>query len=524
MKDVAIVMGLNEFAPVGGWPASGRPRPSPPPRRSAWAIGRRSCSTNSAHVLAEVSSTRLSFTAQKGLGNEASLGRLHPGEAQRPSRAQFRRPADEPQKNHHPPLAWDLVSDKLPVGTGESIVAESIHVESRLFWGLCPMQYTLKVGLSRLLRPVDGSVIGFFTGRAQRPHNSCLRPRHGFTLVELLVVIAIIAVLIGLLLPAVQTARESARRTQCKNKVKQMVLAVSNVVSAHKIYPTGGVEPWPDLEDYAPRGVVFGPARQGLSWAFQILPFLEEGAIQNITSTGKLRETPVGLYFCPSRRGPTKDPSSGAYLMDYAALTPIQGRSQLGDKPFSNLISSAFPTLGACATGYGFWGTTSANNGQFPKSATELKKDYKGFWGVIVRSSYCVERFSGGTVKDLEYGKPIKPAQITDGISKTAIVAEKRLPPMYYEPGQFAAWYDDRGWSDGWDPDAMRSTACWPQIDGNKYFLPNGDEAMCEGYVAGSAHPGGFNCGYADGAVQTLDYNIDLEVFNNLGHRCDGSQ
>jgi hypothetical protein len=47
---------------------------------------------------------------------------------------------------------------------------------------------------------------------------------------------------------------------------------------------------------------------------------------------------------------------------------------------------------------------------------------------------------------------------------------------------------------------------------------------MCEGYVAGSAHPGGFNCGYADGAVQTLDYNIDLEVFNNLGHRCDGSQ
>ena len=386
------------------------------------------------------------------------------------------------------------------------------------------MQYTLKIGLSRLSRPVDGSVIGFFTGRAQRPNNSCLRPRHGFTLVELLVVIAIIAVLIGLLLPAVQTARESARRTQCKNKVKQMVLAVSNVVSAHKIYPTGGVEPWPDLEDYAPRGVVFGPARQGLSWAFQILPFLEEGAIQNITSTGKLRETPVGLYFCPSRRGPTKDPSSGAYLMDYAALTPIQGRSQLGDKPFSNLISSAFPTLGACATGYGFWGTTSANNGQFPKSATELKKDYKGFWGVIVRSSYCVERFSGGTVKDLEYGKPIKPAQITDGISKTAIVAEKRLPPMYYEPGQFAAWYDDRGWSDGWDPDAMRSTACWPQIDGNKYFLPNGDEAMCEGYVAGSAHPGGFNCGYADGAVQTLDYNIDLEVFNNLGHRCDGSQ
>ena len=52
--------------------------------------------------------------------------------------------------------------------------------------------------------------------------------RRGFTLIELLVVIAIIAILIALLLPAVQAAREAARRTQCRNRMKQLVLAVHN--------------------------------------------------------------------------------------------------------------------------------------------------------------------------------------------------------------------------------------------------------------------------------------------------------
>lgn len=69
------------------------------------------------------------------------------------------------------------------------------------------------------------------------------RISRGFTLLELMIVIAIIAILISLLLPSIQQAREAARRTQCQNNLLQLGIAFHNYNLTHTMLPSGCVNP-----------------------------------------------------------------------------------------------------------------------------------------------------------------------------------------------------------------------------------------------------------------------------------------
>src|SRR5262245_28497707 len=90
----------------------------------------------------------------------------------------------------------------------------------------------------------------------------------GFTLVELLAVIAIIGMLIALLLPAVQAARESGRRAQCSNNLRQVGLAAQLFENNYSYYPVGKMGSYSGAPVYA-------------RWSVhaQLLPFLEQSAL-----------------------------------------------------------------------------------------------------------------------------------------------------------------------------------------------------------------------------------------------------
>ncbi len=142
-----------------------------------------------------------------------------------------------------------------------------------------------------------------------------MNARRGFTLLELLGVIAIIAILIAILVPAVQRVRVAAARVQCQNNLKQIGIALYGYHDANKEFPVGA------------------RVDNGLSWRVYILPYIEQNNLfmmfdlgAGAWNGGPNREGPNKMVHALNRILVYNCPSQGNSIAANGSSTLVDGR------------------------------------------------------------------------------------------------------------------------------------------------------------------------------------------------------
>jgi prepilin-type N-terminal cleavage/methylation domain-containing protein len=307
--------------------------------------------------------------------------------------------------------------------------------------------------------------------------------RSGFTLVELLVVIAIIAVLIGLLLPAVQSARESARRSSCQNNLKQIGLGVLNYHDVKRFFP-------PSIEDNVPFYGGQGSSAAadnitGLGWLALSLPYMEQGTIYDqlgVATNGfsdnwqaqgaTTARTVISTFVCPSD----------------------------SDTPGVNTRRGSFGKSNYLANA----GNSAARDG----AVNGITQNH----GVMFINSQ------------------IRASQITDGLSKTLLAVERSTRP---DIGQSRCGGSPCSWNGGlWVGGRLETPAGWsPGLavgdvesygGGNGLMVNYATVTWASSWGNSSTHPGGLMAVSCDGSVAFLPETIAAEPYRRLRRRNDG--
>ena len=328
--------------------------------------------------------------------------------------------------------------------------------------------------------------------------------RRGFSLVELLVVIAVIAILAGLLLPAIQAGRESARRVTCQHNLRQLAVAVLNYESGNRRLPaaavvseaispttcTGCWNPWAEaqLASFTPG------TKHGSGWMLAVLPFLEQTPLfnrwdrtTNLLGNAAVAQTDIPSLYCPTRR-------SGI---------------RIDRDDHKNLVQSSWrgggTDYGGCyGRGDGFVNDT-ADDHRFADTDTPISGSTGNRQGMFLPNA----------------GRLL--SAVTDGLVSTIMLGElQRLRPL--AGGSGAANTYNRTSHDGWAAGGVATLFVTATDPGHSN--PGGlNNLFFES--PGSDHAGGGFFAMADGSVQWLNEFIDAKdnnaVFPLLGSMRDGA-
>jgi prepilin-type N-terminal cleavage/methylation domain-containing protein/prepilin-type processing-associated H-X9-DG protein len=300
----------------------------------------------------------------------------------------------------------------------------------------------------------------------------------GFTLVELLVVIAVIGVLVALLLPAVQQAREAARRTACRSHLRNLGIALHNYHDAYGAFP-------------------FGFNEHETLWSAMVLPQLEQGVLYD---TLIFQESGPGQWDADSA-----NERAACTLIPVFRCPSMAVPEHIDDNPSGSVMEGRVPICYRACSGANGWSDAAAT---IPADAPP---------GAVALDNLRLDGIFFGASR-------IRLADVIDGSTNTVLLGESYTDPFYAKDGQSMDYWqlgapETGTWYSGGDggtefSEGIGSTG--PPMNSRLDLAVPG--AVME-VSFGSYHAGGAMFGLADGSVRFLSQSINLRVYRALGSR-----